>query len=149
MHRSLYLLLVALCLILLGCATPASEAPRRIVVLEDLRFTWAPPIGFPKRTTTISAGTYTYVTTNYEGHIFSSPEGRISVAVSDDAPIESAGGIGIDKFKNQLYVWQASKTVEMLLPLGPALVHGEGGRDAYPYVGKIPAELLDKIRLER
>ncbi|MDP2137080.1 MAG: hypothetical protein Q8J74_04430 [Candidatus Didemnitutus sp.] len=149
MSRILLFVICSACGFLGGCATPASQAPKQIVVLEDLRFIWAPPIGFPKRTTTISAGTYTYLTTNYEGHIFSAPDGRISVAVADGAATESRGGIAIDKFKGKIYVWQASKTVEMLLPMGPALIHGEGGRDAYPYVGTVPKELLSKIRLEK
>ena len=147
MRKYIVTITISVFLSLLGCATPVESAPKTIVVLEDIKFTWTPPIGFPRKTTTLSAGTYTYITTNYEGHIYSSPNGRVSVAVSDGKPIECAGGIGIDKFHGKFYVWNASKTVEMLLPIGGAYLHGEGGRDAYPYIGKIPPELHHKLRV--
>jgi hypothetical protein len=114
-------------------------------VTEDLRFTWRPPIGFPERVTTISAGTYTYTTTNYEGHIYSSADGRVSVAISGSPSVTESGGIGIDKFHGHFYVWQASTTIAVEVPVGPLTVRNKGGDAAYPYIGRIPKELWSKI----
>lgn len=141
-------LLAAVTLLLAGCASPAASAPKRIVVTEDIRFTWRPPIGFPERETTLSAGTYEYRTTDFQGHIFFSPTGQVSTGKPGEKIETRPGGIGIDKFGGALYVWHSDVTVEMLLMIGPAVFHGEGGRPVYQYIGKLPKEQHAKVRME-
>ena len=148
MNRILPLVFTLFALLVASCASPASLAPKKIIVLEDIRFTWRPPIGFPERETTLSAGTYEYRTTDFQGHIFFSHDGKVSISKPGEKTETRPGGIGIDKFGGAIYVWYADVTVEMLLPMGPALIYGKGGRPLYQYIGKVPKDQLSKIRME-
>lgn len=149
MKYSLPALLAVIVMLFVSCASPAALAPKRIVVIEDIRFTWRPPIGFPERETTLSAGTYEYRTTDFQGHIFFSSDGQVSIGRSGEKIETRPGGIGIDKFGGALYVWYSDITIEMLLPIGPAVFYGKGGRPLYQYIGKLPKDMISKVRLEQ
>lgn len=146
--RHLPLLLVCSLVLLAGCITPVDQAPKAVTVTEDLRFTWRPPIGTPERETTISAGRYVFEQADAAAFIYSSPDGLVSLAKPGEKAEKVRGGIGIDRTNGAIYVWRADTSVEMVMPVGPALVHSSGGRPLQMYIGKIPKELQAKLVLE-
>lgn len=146
--KHLLFILVCCAVLLAGCATAVDRAPKAVTVTEDLRFTWRPPIGTPEWETTISAGRYVYEKADAASFIYSSPTGLVSIAKPGEKAEKVRGGIGIDRTNGAIYVWRADTSVEMLLSIGPALVHGSGGRPLQMYIGKIPKELQAKMIIE-
>ena len=146
--KHLLFILVCCSVLLAGCVTAVDRAPKAVTVTEDLRFTWRPPIGTPERETTISAGRYVYEKADAASFIYSSPTGLVSAAKLGEKAEKIRGGIGIDRTNGAIYVWRADTSVEMLVPIGPALIHGAGGRALQMYIGKIPKELQTKLVLE-
>ena len=141
-------ILVCCCTVLSGCVTAVDRAPKAVTVTEELRFTWRPPIGTPERETTISAGRYVFEKADAASFIYSSPAGLVSITKPGEKPEKVKGGIGIDRTNGAIYVWRADTSVEMLMPMGPALIHGSGGRALQMYIGKIPDKLHAQLTIE-
>jgi hypothetical protein len=146
--KHLRFILICCSALIAGCVTPLDRAPKAVTVTENLRFTWRPPIGTPERETTISAGRYVFEKADAASFIYSSATGLVSVAKPGEKTEEIRGGIGIDRTNGAIYVWRADTSVAILMPVGPALVQGSGGRPLQMYIGKIPKELQTKLVFE-
>ena len=142
-------ILLCCCALLSGCVTAVDQAPKAVTVTEDLRFTWRPPIGTPERETTITAGRYVFEKADAASFIYSSlPAGLVSISKTGEKAEKVKGGIGIDRTNGAIYVWRADTSVEMLMPIGPALIYGSGSRALQMYIGKIQKELHSKLIIE-
>jgi hypothetical protein len=145
--RPIYLLLT---LLLAGCATSTTigPPPRVIAVLEDLRFTWRPPIGFPEFETTISAGTYVRIGEDGTQVFYSSNSGLVSKTIAGHNAEKKRGGIGYLKGEGRFFVWKADVSQGGLMILGPLTVIGHKGDPLQLYLGRVPTDLESKLKIE-
>ena len=143
------ILCAGLILLFAGCVTPVSEAPRAVVIPEEVAFAATPPIGFPTREYTISKGRFIFWRQDAAAFYYVCEGALVSRTEPGSASQKVPGGLGIDRSNGRFFIWKKDISVGASVMAGPVIITGQSGRDIQTFLAEFPKNVQAKLQIEQ
>lgn len=141
--------LITYSILLSACMTPQVSTPSAVILSEDLHFNWVPPNLGHKMEIFISAGRYTRSAEEWDAVYYESVSGLVSRAYVGQPAKMVKGGIGYWKNKGRYFVWELAPTIVAQTPWVLISNMTEKGPLVQIYLGQVPKENEQSLRLEK